>query len=462
MFVSIIILFFSGVGCFILGSLLGYQYGIHHLVKKSKNQDVDDKKLFLERLSFEVSHHKVLPKMIVIIKVSLNNFKEVLALYGQDFADQYAQELILRLKKICSDSTVVSRTQTDEISTLESGFKSISDVLNFVYQLRSGLGASYEYKNQLVIGSLSVGVALYPNDSDKMMELYDFASLALQSCIRQKTEYEFYKKSMNQQVKVQKSLINDLYEAVKSEQFYLAYQPQIAIQENNKLVGAEVLIRWDHPTRGPISPAEFIPLAEEAGFIYKIDEWVLAQSCKQSAVWQRNGWHLKLAVNISGDHFNQKSFIAKVSQCISKFGVNPSLLELEITETAMMLEWSTALKHMNEIKSMGLSLALDDFGTGYSSLGYLRQFPIDKLKIEASFIKHIIENKSDRALTKGIIHLGHDLGLTVLAEAVENQAQLEVLMGFGCDIIQGYYFSKPLPTKVFEKYVKNYLANLST
>ncbi len=415
-----------------------------------------NQRLFLDHLSFEIIHSKAPPKMIVVIKLSIDNLKEVSALYGHGFTQHYFNELSIRLKKIVLDSTIVARTQEDEFSILESEFKYFSEVLNFIYRLRAVLCTSYEFGHQTVIGIVSIGVALYPNDTQKVEELYHFASVALQLCQRSKSDYEFYQPAVSLQVKAQKGLINDLYEAIQSEQFYLVYQPQIDIQDNNKLIGAEVLIRWEHATRGLVPPSVFIPIAEEAGLIYKIDEWVLEQACRQNALWQRHGLNIKLAVNISADHFNQPSFIPKITKLISDFGINPKLLELEITETAVMLEIKKALEHMYEIKSMGVSLALDDFGTGYSSLGYLRQFPVDKLKIEASFVKEMVTNASDSALTKGIIHLGHDLGLKVLAEAVEHKEQLDLLKEFGCDMVQGYYFSKPLIGKDFEKYVKEH------
>jgi diguanylate cyclase (GGDEF)-like protein len=453
-----------------LSVLLAYQYWINlslqkKLVHVEKPENLGyydpatqlpNQRLFLDHLAFEMTHSKTPPKMIVVIKLCVKNFKEVLALYGQIFAQNYVQELINQLQKIVLTTTVVARTQEDEFSILESEFKYVSEVLNFIYRLRAALCTKYEHQQQSVMGEIAIGVALSPNDSEKVDELYAFSSLALQLSDRNKSDYEFYQPKINQQVIVQKKLINDLYEAVKAEQFYLVYQPQLNIQENNKLVGAEVLIRWDHPIRGQVPPSVFIPLAEEAGFIYKIDEWVLAQTCRQSAIWQRQGLPIKLAVNLSADHFNQDAFIPKISKLIFDLGVAPYLLELEITETAVMLEIVKALEHMHEIKSMGLSLALDDFGTGYSSLGHLRQFPVDKLKIESSFIKEMVSNKSDRALTKGIIHLGHDLGLKILAEAVEHEDQLTLLKNFGCDIIQGYYFSKPLMKKAFENFMKEY------
>lgn len=415
-----------------------------------------NQRLFLDHLSFEILHSKAPPKMIVVIKLSVDNLSEIKTLYGDEFSHQYFNEFSIRLKKIVLESTIIARTKEDEFSILESEFKYFSEVLNFIYRLRAVLCTSYEFNKQTVIGYISIGIALYPTDSKKVQELYDFASIALKLCHRNKSDYEFYQPAVNLQVKAQKGLINDLYEAVKSEQFYLVYQPQIDIQNNNQIIGAEVLIRWEHPTRGQVPPSLFIPAAEEAGLIYQIDEWVLEHTCRQSALWKKHGLNIKLAVNISADHFNQPNFIPKITKLISDFGINPKLLELEITETAVMLEIIKALDHMNEIKSMGLSLALDDFGTGYSSLGYLRQFPVDKLKIEASFVKEMASNKSDRALTKGIIDLGHDLGLKILAEAVEHKEQLDLLREFGCDMVQGYYFSKPLQAKAFENFFKKH------
>lgn len=457
-------------------SLLAFQYNLNRILRKKITQltpadnlafydsttQLPNQRLFLDHLSFEILHSKAPPKMIVVIKLAIKNYKEILALYGKNFAKNYISEWTYRLQKIVFTTSVVARTQEDEFSILESEFKYVSEVLNFIYRIRLVLSTPYEYESQSIIGETAVGVALYPNDSEKVDELYAFSSLALQLCIRNKTDYEFYQASVNQQVKTQKSLINDLYEAVRSEQFYLVYQPQVHLKENNKIIGAEVLLRWDHPERGAVPPSIFIPLAEEAGLIYKIDEWVLAQACRQNALWQRQGLSIKLAVNISADHFNQQAFIPKISKIISESGMPTHLLELEITETAVMLEMVKALEHMHEIKSMGLSLALDDFGTGYSSLGYLRQFPINKLKIEASFIKEIASNKSDRALAKGIIDLGHDLDLIVLAEAVETKEQFELLKSFGCDMVQGYYFSKPLTRKAFEQFLKTFTLPPST
>lgn len=449
---------------------IGYQYWLNRQLQKKKEPSekisyydlatqLPSQRLFLDHLSFEINHSKALPKMIIVMKIAINNFKEIGALYDRSYMKGYLIELTDRIEKIALPTMIVARTQEEEFSILASEFKYVSEILNFIHLIHSALSLSYEHQNHCVRGQISIGVALYPNDAKNFSDLYNHATLALQACSRNKSEYEFYQQSINRKVKEQNSLINDLHEAIQVGRLYLVYQPQIDIQSNNKIVGAEALIRWDHPTRGEIPPSEFIPLAEEAGLIYKIDEWVLEQACRQSSFWQREGLNIKLAVNISADHFNKDSFVPKISKLLYDFGVNPALLELEITETAVMLDVTKALEHMNEIKSMGLSLVLDDFGTGYSSLGYLRQFPVDKLKIESSFIKKLVENKNDRALTKGIIHLGHDLGLSVLAEAVEDQEQWALLKDLGCNFIQGDFFSKPLTTKVFEKFYKKHLLN---
>jgi EAL domain-containing protein (putative c-di-GMP-specific phosphodiesterase class I) len=257
-------------------------------------------------------------------------------------------------------------------------------------------------------------------------------------------------------IKARAELERELRVAVELDQFKLFYQLQV--DTKNQGLGAEVLIRWVHPVRGIVSPAEFIPLAEESGLIIKIGQWVLDNACAQLKVWEQDSKKnkLKLSVNVSAKQFHQENFLQQVEGIIKHHRINPSLLSLELTESMLLGDTEATINSMNQLRMLGVNFELDDFGTGYSSLQYLKKLPLHQLKIDQSFVRDITEDVNDRALVATIITLSHSLGLKVIAEGVETAEQLQFLKDNDCDNFQGYYLSKPLPIEEFEALLKNY------
>jgi EAL domain-containing protein (putative c-di-GMP-specific phosphodiesterase class I) len=259
--------------------------------------------------------------------------------------------------------------------------------------------------------------------------------------------YLFYREEMESEGLERLERLNDLRMALANEDFYLVYQPQIELA-SGQMVGVEALLRWNHPASGSIPPGDFIPLAEETGLIVPIGEWVLRQACMQLAEWMRLGLPpIRIAVNISGFQFQHTDFMETVRAVLDEFGMDPSQLELELTESVIMKNVDTAIQVLNQLKEMGITIAVDDFGTGYSSLNYLRRLPIHVVKIDRSFLQDISSQSEDSCIVKAIITMAHSLKLKVVAEGIEREEQVRILQSYHCDMGQGYFFSKPLPAE---------------
>jgi EAL domain-containing protein (putative c-di-GMP-specific phosphodiesterase class I) len=248
---------------------------------------------------------------------------------------------------------------------------------------------------------------------------------------------------------------NDLRHAVARREFALYYQPKVDLT-NGSVVGMEALLRWQHPSKGLVSPDEFIPLAEDTGLIVPIGRWVIEEACAQNKAWQRAGMpHLRVAINISAVQFKQKDLLDTIKYALETSGLSPEFLEVEVTETVVMQNASQAIVTLEKLSEMGIHVSIDDFGTGYSSLSYLKRFPIDKLKIDRSFIREISSDRDDAAIVRATIALAHNLRLRVIAEGVETEDQLQFLRALGCDEYQGYYKSKPLPANEFARQMRS-------
>ena len=269
--------------------------------------------------------------------------------------------------------------------------------------------------------------------------------------------YQHYMPTMNAKAFEQLTLEHNLRKALQKNQFLVYYQPQIDLR-TQKIIGAEALVRWQHPELGMISPAQFIPIAEETGLILPLGEWVLRTACQQAKYWyDQLGTRFMISVNLSSRQFQQQDLVSTVYRSLRDTQLPPELLELEITETLGMKNPELTLKTLHELKSMGIHIAIDDFGTGYSSLSYLKKFPIDTLKIDQSFVSDINGDSSDGAIVVAVIALAHSLKLKVIAEGVETPEQAEYLLDHGCERIQGYIFSPPVPAQDFEDIIKKNL-----
>jgi len=265
----------------------------------------------------------------------------------------------------------------------------------------------------------------------------------------------FFDARMQTEVSAHAALEADLREAVQQQQFLLHYQPQVV--GAGRITGVEALVRWQHPQRGLVSPAEFIPLAEESGLILPIGQWVLETACSQLAVWaqQPELAHLTMAVNVSARQFKQRDFVDQVQGTLARTQANPQRLKLELTESMLVEDVEAIIAKMGDLKARGVTFSLDDFGTGYSSLAYLKRLPLDQLKIDQGFVRNIVTDANDAAIARMVVALAESLGLVVIAEGVELQAQAEFLAHLGCHAYQGYLFSKPLPVADFEAFARS-------
>lgn len=295
---------------------------------------------------------------------------------------------------------------------------------------------------------------MYPDDGDNFDSLLQQADTAMyKSKEHGRSSYCFFAENMNVEIMEHLCIQNDLKKAIEQNEFVLHYQPQMDLKQN-RISGAEALIRWNHPERGMIPPMSFIPTAESSGLVVQIGEWVIKEACRQAVEWSKRGIHLTMAVNISAIQFKRGNLEEVVRQALDESGLNPQLLELELTESILIHDTEKVLEAVQRLKSLGIQLSIDDFGTGYSSLSYLKRFAVDKLKIDQSFVKDIVNDQEDAAIVKAVIQMAKSLNLKTIAEGVENIEVLNIINGYGCDEVQGYHFAKPLEAVNFEQYYK--------
>jgi PAS domain S-box-containing protein/diguanylate cyclase (GGDEF)-like protein len=321
-------------------------------------------------------------------------------------------------------------------------------------QLLAAVGKPYSWEGEELHLDPSIGIAVYPNDAlvfDALVRGAEAALRSAQESVGQR--YAFYRPELNQGANDRFKLESALRRAVEREELVLHYQPQVDLA-SGRIVGAEALLRWRHPERGLVPPGVFIPLAEETGLILPIGDWVLHAACMQQRNWRDAGLPLvPVSVNLSAHQFND-GIVAKVGQVLDECGIEPQLLELELTESASMADADKSCALLAQLKAMGIRLAIDDFGTGYSNLNYLKRFPVDKLKIDRSFVADLLDSGDDLAISRAVIAMAHGLRLTVVAEGVETAGQLALLAEQGCDIMQGYYFSRPVPAEDFGRMLR--------
>ena len=299
--------------------------------------------------------------------------------------------------------------------------------------------------NELIV-TASIGISLYPEHGKECSVLIKNADLAMyRAKERGKNNYQFYASKMGKTVQRKLVIEHDLRNALVNDEFVLYYQPQIDIT-TSQIIGAEALVRWQHPEKGLVPPNEFIPILEETGLIVDVGAWIFATACKQIKQWQKDGFEkLNISINISARQFHDPGFIDLVKKQIKRYRLKPETVEMEITESVLMEDQSHTIKSLNSFDKLGFKMALDDFGTGYSSLSYLRRFKIDTLKVDQSFIRHVTDDKDDAAITAAIIAMAQSLNLKIIAEGVETKEQLEFLKKEKAIIVQGYLYSKPLP-----------------
>lgn len=384
--------------------------------------------------------------------IDLDGFKAINDTLGHSAGDLMLKTIASRLKKCVRESAIISRQGGDEFLLILSDIKEENLIASAAQKVLAELQKSFEINAHTFSTSASIGISLYPDHGETFELLLRSADTAMYKAKESgKNTYCFYSEKMKHDLIGQFKLQNDLKSALHNSEFVLFYQPQIDLG-TNRITGAEALIRWNHPQMGMVPPMNFIPLAESSGLIVQIGQWVIEEACRQAAAWQRSGIEITVAVNISAVQFKRGNLETVVTDALAASGLNPSCLELELTESVMMHDMESTLLTVRNLKSLGVQLSIDDFGTGYSSLAYLKRFAVDKLKIDQSFVQNILENKEDAVIVKTIIQMAKNLNLKTIAEGVEDAEVLAAVETCGCDEVQGYHFAKPMEASEFEKY----------
>lgn len=408
--------------------------------------------LSLERLSQLISEAQVNDKKIAVLCLDLDDFKKINDSLGHEIGDKLLIESAQRLQPLLADGNTLGRLGGDEFILLLNDITDYQSVSQTLHVLLQHFRKPFKIEDRELILTMSIGIALYPENGTTVADLLRNADTAMyQAKSFGRNTHSFFTKKMSVVIQRRLAIEEQMVGALQRKEFELYYQPQFNAQ-NKSIVGAEALLRWHNPVLGNITPDEFIPIAENTGLIVAIGKFVITQALQFLNTWQETcpvSQKYTMAVNLSPRQFRDEGLFNFIKNALTETHVDPSSLELEITEGVLMSRYTHTVDILTEITALGIHLSMDDFGTGYSSLSYLREYPFKVLKIDRSFVDGITASKGDYNLVKATIAMSHSLGLTVVAEGVETKEQLVLLNELACDFVQGYYFSKPLPAKEF-------------
>jgi diguanylate cyclase (GGDEF)-like protein/PAS domain S-box-containing protein len=423
-----------------------------HLAQHDGLTDLPNRVLFNDRLTQAIALAERQGRQLAVMFVDLDHFKKINDSLGHDVGDKLLQSVAVRLTACVRRSDTVSRLGGDEFVVLLAQVEHAEDAAYSARKILRALAAPHIIDNRSVDINVSIGVSTYPNDGQDAEALMNRADNAMYEAKEHgRNNYQFFRHEMHARLAERQSLEADLRCALGRNQFLLHYQPKLSLQ-TGEITGVEALIRWLHPQRGTIYPAQFVSIAEECGLIVPIGQWVLLEACKQAQAWRDSGLGVvPVSVNVSAAEFGAKDFLSGVRAVLIATGVKPEHLELELTESVLMRDAEAAVVTLAKLKAMGVQLAIDDFGTGYSSFTYLRRFPSDALKLHQSFVQEITADPADAAIVSAMINLGRSLKQRVIAEGIETQAQLKFLRLHGCGEGQGYYFSPPVVAEQVRK-----------
>jgi len=424
---------------------------LRHLATHDVLTGLPNRALFSSRLEQEVAQARRHQKRLALMLLDLDNFKQVNDSLGHQQGDQMLILTAERLKACMRQTDLVARLGGDEFAVILTDVKTVEDLSAIAEKILKALAPAYRLGEQEVSGGGSLGISLFPDDGETVEELMANADAAMYHAKSEgRNCFRFYTAELNRQTQENLLIQSRLRLALEQGGLELHYQPQVD-SKTGEIPGVEALLRWHDPELGFVSPARFVPLAEAAGLIQALGDWVLQQACRQIRDWLEKGIPTRIAVNLSARQFRQRELVQRVRDLLEEHQVPAHLLELEVTESTLMEDAETAISMLRELDSLGVQLTIDDFGTGYSSLNYLKMFPIRKLKIDRSFVRDVLVDPSDRVIIKAIIGLARNLGLELVAEGVEEQGQLDYLRRHGCFDYQGYFFSKPIPARECEQ-----------
>ena len=429
---------------------------LRHLATHDVLTGLPNRVLLDDRLTQAMAHADRDKSSFALLMCDLDRFKLINDSLGHRAGDELLQEVARRLSGVMRGIDTVARFGGDEFVLLGNSIADSTDAMQLAARAIEVLQAPVRVAGIDVHTSPSIGVAIYPADGASIEALLAHADAAMY-CAKQRGRgiVQRYEPGMHAGTEDRVQLESDLHNAIALKQFQLYYQPKVDTQ-SGRVRSAEALIRWVHPTRGVISPGEFIPLAEECGLVGVIGQWVIQEACRQARAWQDDGVpSLRVSVNLSASQFRDSALVDNIRGALVDAGLEACILEVELTESAVMNDPEQSIAILEQLSKMGVLVSVDDFGTGYSSMSYLRRFPIDKLKIDRVFINEIASRPEDASIVRAIVSLAHSLRLKVVAEGVETPAQLEFLKAAKCDEYQGYHFSRPLPAAEFEQLIRN-------
>ncbi len=429
---------------------------IHYLARHDALTGLANREVLGKQLAKDIERARHSGSGVGVISLNLDRFKNINDSLGHKIGDEVLKELADRLETCSKRTSLTARFGGDTFNFIVPKISHKEEIIKVIHEVMSALDRPLLHGGLELIITASIGVSVYPDDGDTAEVLIRNADTAMHKVKDNgRNFYEFFEANMNEYASERLVLENNLRHALAREEFVLFYQPQVD-SKTEALIGVEALIRWKRPNSEIVPPGDFIPILEETGLIIPLGEWVLAEACRQHKEWIRKGLPpIPISVNISAIQFQEKEFLPMLSNIIKESGIEPGYLDLELTESVVMRQPQFVIKQLEVIKEMGINLSLDDFGTGFSSLSYLRYFPLDRLKIDQSFVRGLSTDLVNEAIIEAVIVLGKSLKIKTIAEGVETKQELDFLRKLACDEIQGYYFSKPLPSDEFIKWFTN-------
>ncbi|QJD29947.1 bifunctional diguanylate cyclase/phosphodiesterase [Methylococcus geothermalis] len=445
-----------------ISSLKEAEEHIHHLAYYDPLSALPNRRYLMERAEYALALAERRKEELAVVFLDVDHFKDVNDSLGHQVGDELLVRVATQIKEFTRDTDTIARLGGDEFALLlpDMGRDGISQVAD---KILAALRKPFEHSGQAFAVTGSIGISLYPHDGSDFETLLRNADTAMYHAKQQgRNQFRFYDPGMNVDIRARLTVLSELREAIPAGELRTFFQPEIDLA-NGQLVGAEALVRWQHPARGLLSPDQFIPIAESNDLIVAISDWVLEDTCRHLAQWQKADLPpIIVGVNLSARHFRDPRLLERVESLLSRYGVAGSALQLELTESTLLDADAQTMKVLQELIALGCSLSIDDFGTGYSSLSYLKNLPIATLKIDRSFVRDIAFDADDRTIAGTVVALGHSLGLKVIAEGVESEEQRRILLEQGCDFGQGYLFSRPLGSKEFTKWRMEHTMRLQT
>ena len=433
-----------------------FESQITHITHFDALTGLPNRLLFLDRLGLAIAHAHRAAEMVGVMFIDLDRFKNINDTLGHAAGDLLLREVAARLQQCVNEGDTVARFGADEFVVILPSLVQAEDTVTVAQKISSALMPPFLLQERAIFITASIGIAVYPDDDLTADGLVKDADAAMYQAKNQgRNSYHFYTPDLNHRALERLALENSLRQALERGELELHYQPRVSL-ETGLITGIEALLRWNHPELGMVSPAQFIPIAEDTGLIVPIGEWVLHTACTQNKAWQDAGIApINVAVNLSVRQFTEAGLLEAVDEALKKSGLDAHHLELELTESLLMQDNDNTATIINGFKRRGLLVAMDDFGTGFSSLSYLKRFPIDQLKIDQSFVRDISTDPNDAAIVTAIIAMAHSLNIMVVAEGVETAEQLAFLRSRQCEEMQGYYFSRPLPASELEALLRS-------